>query len=554
MSFQIRKTPTITVIIFVLILALCGLYWLAPQTLHNSHDRLFPSYQETDRDATKETISTATTKQKIKSKEIGVKDERQRLKYTPNIIFAMADDLGWGDVEYNSGKALTPNLNKMAKSENSILLQRYYSGGPVCSPTRGTVLTGRNHNRYCVWHANRGLNKTDFEVPEGMPLPPSEISVGEVLRRAGYATALFGKWHLGDFKPVKSGNKKWPVSHPGQHGFEHWQATLRSARTCTLNCGCFESAECILGHTQKQEPHPYCTNYYTINNQSKQLEAWPNPIALEDSHFIWSLAEKFIREQVKLKKQFFLYLPFHAVHKNYIATKKYRDIYLKKHFNSEQADYYGAISAMDEIIGQIRVLLQELHIKENTLLWFSSDNGPANHTPGVTNGLRGHKGDLYEGGIRVPAIIEWPNVIKSNKESWFPVVSSDFLPTVYDMLRVKPVDDRPLDGISILPFLQGEVEYRNHSIYWAFPVLGNFNGQYSVAISGDQYKLIAEYNNSKVINHEFYDLVNDMKENKDLKHNHTVLCRQFLSGIEEWRMSVMNSVQQVGCLKYSFFL
>ena len=101
---------------------------------------------------------------------------------TPNVIFAMADDLGWGDIQYNNGNARTPNLDEMAQSPNTILLQRYYSGGPVCSPTRGTLLTGRNHDRYCVWTANAGGYSPDFAKPETMPLPLSEITVAEVMR------------------------------------------------------------------------------------------------------------------------------------------------------------------------------------------------------------------------------------------------------------------------------------------------------------------------------------------------------------------------------------
>ena len=188
-------------------------------------------------------------------------------KRMPNVIFAMADDLGWGDVQYNNGNALTPNLNEMAHSPNTVLLQRYYSGGPVCSPTRGTVLTGRNHNRYCVWAANTGNNDPDFAKPETMPLPLSEITVAEVMRDAGYSTALFGKWRLGDFKALKGGNKKWPVSHPGLHGFDEWQATERSAPMCTLNCGCFTSSTCVEGHYNNRPP---CTNYYT--NKSNNIK------------------------------------------------------------------------------------------------------------------------------------------------------------------------------------------------------------------------------------------------------------------------------------------
>ena len=125
----------------------------------------------------------------------------------PNVIFALADDLGWGDVEYNNGNALTPNLNNMAHSPNTVLLQRYYSGAPICSPTRGTVLTGRNHNRCCLWNANIRAGHPDFIKAQPMPLPLSEITVAEVIREAGYSITLFGKWHLGDFKRLKHGKK-----------------------------------------------------------------------------------------------------------------------------------------------------------------------------------------------------------------------------------------------------------------------------------------------------------------------------------------------------------
>ena len=469
---------------------------------------------------------------------------------SPNVIFAMADDLGWGDVQYNNGNARTPNLNEMAQSRNTILLQRYYSGGPVCSPTRGTVLTGRNHNRYCVWTANAGNNKPDFAKPETMPLPLSEITVAEVMREAGYSTALFGKWHLGDFKPLKGGNKKWPVSHPGLHGFDQWFATERSAPTSTINCGCFQNSTCIEGHYTDRPP---CTNYYT--NKSSNIKGWPEAISGDDSHFIYSLAENYIKEQVKVNKSFFLYLPFHTVHIRYIATQQYRDMYLKQNFSSGQADYYGAITALDDVIGQLRKLLEELGIKNNTLFWFASDNGPETNTPGVTNGLRGHKRLLYEGGIRVPGMIEWPDVITSNKVSSFPVVSSDLLPTVRDILDVKPPDNRPIDGISILPFLQGKIERRNQSIYWAYKVDGNFDSTYNISNSGDQYKLMVTYDKGQIVHSELYDLQDDIGEKVNLagKKSDSVILNSMLNEIEAWRKSVINSVNTVGCEQEGIF-
>ena len=403
------------------------------------------------------------------------------------------------------------------------------------------MLTGRNHNRYCLWTANSGLYFKDFFKPETMPLPLPEISVAQVMCKAGYATALFGKWHIGDFKKVDYGNERWPVSHPGQHGFEQWQATERSGPTVTYNCGCFEDATCYMGHDET--PYP-CLNYYT--NSSAGIVAWPDPISGDDSHFIWSLGEKFVREQVKFEKPFFLYLPFHAVHKPFVASKHYREVYLKKNYTIEQADYYGAISAMDEVVGKMRQLLNELDVRDNTIFWVTSDNGPELYTPGSTNGLHGHKRDLYEGGIRVPGIIEWPNVIKQNKVSSYPVVTNDFLPTVYDILEVKPSDDRPLDGISILPLLQGKVSHRNHSIFWAFDLSQGYNYPHKVVASGDQYKLVVNYENRKVHDYELYDLLHDIGETVNLKDQLPSICKKLLVEVEEWRASVMNSAAKLG--------
>ena len=292
-------------------------------------------------------------------------------------------------------------------------------------------------------------------------LPLSEITVAQMMREAGYSTALFGKWHLGDFKPLEGGNKKWPVSHPGLHGFDQWYATERSTLMATPNCGCFPNSRCINGHYRRR---PLCTNYYT--NKSDDIEGWPEAISGGDSNFIYSLAENYIKEQVNESKPFFLYLPFHAVHDHYIATRHYRNMYRNTSYNSKQIDYYGTISELDDAMGKLCKLLKELNNKNNTLLWFSSDNGPK--SPGTTGDLRGKKCSLYEGGIRVPGMIEWPDVITSNKASSFPVVSSDLLPTVHDILDIEPLDNRPIDGISILPFLQGKVEHRNQSIYWGF--------------------------------------------------------------------------------------
>ena len=263
----------------------------------------------------------------------------------PNIIFVLADDLGWNGVGYNEGEAYTPNLNEMSRSSGAVRLERHYSGSPVCSPTKGTVLTGRNHNRYCIWNNN----------VQKKPLPQAEISVAKVLKRFNYSTACFGKWHLGNL----NANEPAEVSHPGLHGFDQWWATEISAPTSYPNCGCFEKTENVNKHCRNG-----CSNYHT-NDTNGSIISLSTPIIGEDALFIWEHAERFIREQVNLKKPFFLYLPFHNVHAPIVTTGKYTSRYhsnfiLKSQHERKHINYLGSISALDDAIGRLCGLIKRI--------------------------------------------------------------------------------------------------------------------------------------------------------------------------------------------------
>ena len=468
----------------------------------------------------------------------------------PNFVFMMADDLGYGDVGYNNGAAQTPNLDAMASGTHSLRLDRYYSGGPVCSPTRGTVLTGRNHNRYCVWTANAGNNCDDFKCPEGTPLPTSEITVAEILQKQGYETAAFGKWHLGDLKPLEGGNKRWPVVSPDMQGFDDWWVTERSAPTTDLNCACFNASLCPLGHYSDTPP---CTDYYSRDDELGVLLALTHPVMGDDSHFLVSLVEEFLQSVTSQDKPFFIYLPFHTVHIRYIASMGYIERYYKNSsYSQDDIDYYGAITAMDAAVGIVRELLNKYNVSNNTMLWFASDNGPLKGTPGRTNGFRGWKMQLHEGGIRVPGIIEWPAMIRSNRHSEYAVVSSDLLPTVCDILNISAPTDRIIDGESILPLIHQERPTRNNTIAWAYHIQdGDFNSTYHAAISGDRYKVYSEYRSGTVYSAQLYDLVDDPFETTDISAKNPVVLKEYGALLETWRDSVYHSAEEVGCLGVS---
>ena len=224
----------------------------------------------------------------------------------PNIVYMLVDDVGYGDVEYNGGQALTPHLNAMAKGPHSIHLTRFYAGGPVCSPTRGTILTGRNHNRYCIWHADIGVPKVELTCPSLGPLPSSEITIAEMLKEHGYHTSFYGKWHVGDLKPIPGGNVKWPVSHPGMNGFTDWLVTERHTASLLPNCKCSSQYSCTI------DGHPYspftCRNYLSMNPYTGKLEKYPGQV-FEDSHFLVDRLKSFSPKEILLSR-FFLFSGF----------------------------------------------------------------------------------------------------------------------------------------------------------------------------------------------------------------------------------------------------
>ena len=463
----------------------------------------------------------------------------------PNILYLLADDLGYGDVEYNGGKAHTPHLNAMANGPHSIHISRFYSGGPTCSPTRGTLLTGRNHNRYCIWHADLGNPREDLTCPSLGPLPCSEITIAEMLKELGYHTSIYGKWHVGDLVKIPGGNVGWPVSHPGMNGFRDWLVTERHSASVLPNCKCSSKYPCVL---QGREYHlELCRNYWRVNPYTEKVEKYPGQV-FDDSHFLVDQFEEFLQDR-NTSKPFFTILAFHSVHWRYLATPYWLDYY-KSVEDANDKHYLGAISDLDEAIGRVRKLLQQYSVYNNTLVWFSSDNGPQKGGPGSSGGLRGRKGDVWEGGIRVPGIIEWPAVIKGNRKSSSPVVTSDLLPTVADIVGVETPQKVTLDGISILALLQNRTDQRGSNMKFAFHIQrGNLDSRFNAAVIGDQYKYYAEFDKGKVSAFYLFDLVSDHAETTNVSSSHIDLTLSMKAELEQFLLSVTATATEVGCLE-----
>lgn len=399
----------------------------------------------------------------------------------PSIIYIMADDLGYGDLgSYGQQIIRTPFLDKMAAE--GVRLTDHYSGSPVCAPSRCVLMTGL--------HSGHAVVRGNYEVsPEGqMPLPAEASTVAELLKDAGYVTGAIGKWGLGG--PGSTGE-------PNDQGFDYWY-----------------------GHLCQRRAHSYYPYYVWRNKGKVELEG--NDPIKQQGQYIHDLfteeALDFIRKNHT--RPFFLYLPYTIPHLEYVAPEDsmaaYRGKFPEVPFEGtgyheelppspdipfpgnygpqshSRAAYAAMITRMDGDIGRILDLLKQLGIDENTLVIFTSDNGAAQGKSAdaeffTSNGpLRGTKGTVYEGGIRVPLIARWPGKIKPGTASDHPSAFWDFLPTAAELAGVDP--GTQTDGISYLPALLGrrDAQRKHEYLYWEFKA----NGQPMQAVRMGDWKAI----------------------------------------------------------------
>jgi len=332
----------------------------------------------------------------------------------PNIVLCMADDQGWGDMAYNGHPVLkTPHFDAMAVT--SLRFDRFYAAAPVCSPTRGSVLTGRHPNRF-------GCFKW------GYTLRPQEITIAEALKTAGYVTGHFGKWHVG------SARKGSPVN-PGASGFDEWFSA---------------------------------PNFFD-NNPILSREGVAVQTEGESSMVTVDAAIEFIRKHVQTAQPFLAVVWFGSPHGPHKAFDEDRTHYANQPDNLQH--FYGEITAMDRAFGKLRSELRSLGIHENTILWYCSDNGGLPKI-GATGG-RGNKGTVYEGGLRVPALLEWPVRIQQPRITSMPCTTSDIYPTLLDITNVHIKNQPHLDGISLVPLFDSDIEKRSKPMgFWDYPIKG----------------------------------------------------------------------------------
>ncbi|MEA3227299.1 MAG: sulfatase-like hydrolase/transferase, partial [Planctomycetota bacterium] len=333
----------------------------------------------------------------------------------PNIILCMADDQGWGDMAYNGHPVLkTPNFDAMAAE--ALRFDHFYAAAPVCSPTRGSVMTGRHPNRF-------GCFKW------GHLLRPQEITIAEALKKAGYVTGHFGKWHLGS---VMKGS---PVS-PGGAGFDEW-----------LSAPNFFDNDPILSREG-------------VAVQTKG----------ESSMVTVDASLEFIRKHAKTEQPFLAVVWFGSPHSPHRAIEKDRAPYADR--KEKQQHFYGEITGMDRAFGKLRKELRTLGIRDNTILWYCSDNGGLPNL-GATGG-RANKGKIYEGGLRVPAIIEWPARIDRHRVSKVPCNTVDIYPTLLEIAGVLMENQPPLDGVSLTALIKGRMKSRPKPMgFWDHPTGGS---------------------------------------------------------------------------------
>ncbi|MEM9826498.1 MAG: sulfatase-like hydrolase/transferase, partial [Planctomycetota bacterium] len=413
----------------------------------------------------------------------------------------LCDDLGYGDLGcYGHPHIATPHLDALAKS--GMRLSACYSAAPVCSPSRVGLLTGRSPNRAGVYDwipaAESGPRP---DAREKVHMRDQETTLADRLKAAGYQTAMAGKWHC------NSRFNQPAQPQPGDFGFDHWMATQNNA----------------------SPSHRNPRNFVRNGQELGELEGFSCQLVVDEA-IGWL-------DSVDPKQPFFLFLPFHEPHEPVASPEslvaQYRDVAV----GEDQAQYFANVANLDDAVGRMIDALDKRNCRENTLVIFTSDNGPetlkryvrANRSYGSPGPLRGMKLHTTDAGFRVPGIVSWPKRIASNQQIGVPVSALDWMPTLCRLAGADP-PDRELDGVDITPLLDGEKLSRRKPLVWAYY---NALNQRRVAMRSGHYKVLARIDGmerrqnltpkghakllqAKLVDFEIFDVHSDLGEATNL--------------------------------------
>lgn len=426
----------------------------------------------------------------------------------PNVIFILADDLGWTDLGCQGSKYYkTPNIDKLAAS--GLRFTQGYTCGPNCQPTRAAIMSGQYGPRTGVYTVG-GINRFDWKSRPLRPvdnvekLPLDRKTLGDVMRSAGYTTGMFGKWHLGQDD----------AHHPSKRGFD----------------------EAIVSMGK----------HFNFATQPKV--EYPKGTYLAD--FLTDKAVDFIKRNKQ--KPFFLYLPHFGVHSPFEAKPD-----LIARFKGQAAvgghndpTYAAMIASVDESVGRVMTTLDELKLAENTIVIFSSDNGGVGgyvreglkKSGDITDNspLRSGKGSLYEGGVRVPWIVRWPGKVPSGTADT-PIISVDLMPTLLELSGAKAPANQTLDGVSMVEcFTSGGKKPPSRDLFWHFPgYLGAGEGSWRTtpagAIRSGDWKLIEFFEDGKK---ELYDLRADESQKMNLAEKNPEKAAELHAKLVAWRKAI----------------
>lgn len=400
----------------------------------------------------------------------------------PNIVFLLADDMGYGDYERIGGSTETPNLNRLA--DEGIFFNNFYAAGPNCSPSRAGLMTGKSPAKVGMYSYR----------PQNHPLhlPDQEITIAELLKTRGYQTAHIGKWHLGEL----TGNPEFGHPQPHEQGFDYSMGTENNAEPSHHNPRNFIRNGKALGKVEG----------YSCQIVAQECMDWLNQ---------------------KSDDPFFLYVAFHEPHAKVASPPELVEKY--KNLPQKDAEYLANIDHLDSAIGRILNYLEQHDLMDNTIIMFSSDNG--SYRLASNAGLKAVKSFLYDGGIRVPGIIRWSGIKTDRKVIEAPTGLVDLLPTLCEIVGIYPPDD--LDGTSFLPLLEGKPFQRKLPLYWFFyrtsPEIAMRIGDHMIlGLDNDTIPRPHQFSqddlgylkNISLKNYELYDLRNDFSQEKNLFHTH----------------------------------